>query len=284
MELSDAEATRWRRALDAAGIGCWEWCPDDRLSIDDRLAGWLGSPPPATMTALRALVDPATRAALAEAQDRIRRAPGELAVTRYRIRAGDRWRWLEERAVSHPHLVVGACRDVTDELRRERAAIWRAEHDGLTGLHDRASFLRLLRGRVRTPAQAITVVAIDLDRLKSVNDDHGHRAGDRLLTAAARRLRTAIRADDVIARLGGDEFGVLVEGDPDGTLGAAIAVRLLESLRQPLELGERRIELGASAGVAVHRAGEQPQALLERADRALYGAKQAGRGRWQLAL
>ena len=290
MPRRELEATRIRRALDAAGIGFWEWSADDRLWLDDRLHAWLEASPP-TMAAYRALVDAGHRARVVDAQEAAR-ALGRSAGVRYRIRGQGGWRWLEEQAVSDGERVVGACREVTQEQRRQQVAAWRATHDGLTGLHDRAAFLQLLRRRVRGSASrgvVPTVIAIDLDQLKSVNDELGHRAGDRLLALVGRRLRTAVRSGDVVARLGGDEFAVALMAMPPASRGWRSASACWQrcepssgSMVAPCSCG-RAPASPPAAPVSGHSRYWSGQTALERADRALYQAKLEGGDRWVLS-
>ena len=120
---------------------------------------------------------------------------------------------------------------------------------------------------------------IDLDGFKPVNDTYGHAVGDRLLEAIAPRLQECVRVSDVVARLGGDEFVVVVEGVLDQHQALAIGAKIIAVLSQPLHIGAHDIQVGASVGVALWpQDGDDTQHLLQSADRAMYLAKQAGRG------
>jgi diguanylate cyclase len=139
-----------------------------------------------------------------------------------------------------------------------------AYHDALTGLANRALFdLSLERGA------DCTVLLIDLDDFKPVNDEYGHAAGDAVLEAVALRLRAATGPDDVVARLGGDEFAVLTRGD-----GPALASRLADEIRLPITVLGQEVRVGASIGVATGRSGA---ALLRDADLAMYAEKSGRR-------
>ena len=148
--------------------------------------------------------------------------------------------------------------------------------DSLTGLWNRRSWDTLLdRELVRAARdrRPLSVVMLDLDHFKAYNDQHGHPAGDRLLASAAEAWRAAIRATDVLARYGGEEFALAL---PDcSTANAAV---ILERLRSSIPSGQT-----VSAGVAAWNGTESAGDLLARADRALYGAKRAGRNRVILA-
>jgi two-component system cell cycle response regulator len=149
--------------------------------------------------------------------------------------------------------------------------------DPLTGLFNRGffdeSFARLVAGQDNA-ARPFTLALIDLDDFKSVNDRHGHQAGDEALRYAADRLRDAFRDEDVIARYGGEEFAVLVQADRQA------AVDRLDAWRAALNADARSPRLSASVGVAsLPEDGTRGADLLDVADRRLYAAKAAGRNR-----
>lgn len=174
-------------------------------------------------------------------------------------------------------------RRLEDELAAERAKLaHQAMHDCLTGLPNR-SFLydRISRSlRAGSDPQANTALLfVDLDGFKGINDACGHEAGDRLLLEVADRLCSVVRPSDTVARLGGDEFVVLCERLESADAAFAVADRVLESLRSPFVLDGRSPQLSASVGIAVPEAGEGPEALLGRADAAMYVAKRRGDAR-----
>jgi diguanylate cyclase (GGDEF)-like protein len=154
-----------------------------------------------------------------------------------------------------------------------------ATHDRLTGLLNRAAFLDLAAGRTAAaaPGEQVAVAYLDLDGFKGLNDRYGHAVGDAVLVAASARLRTAVRAGDVLARFGGDEFTVLF-GAADAA--DAASLRLVDAFREPVEVDGRHVAVGLSVGVARADADHgDVDELLRRADRALYAAKANGRGR-----
>ena len=159
-----------------------------------------------------------------------------------------------------------------------------AFHDPLTGLANRALLedrLHRAQARARRSSGWISVLLIDLDDFKQVNDDLGHAAGDQLLCEVSRRLQAVVRDSDTVARLGGDEFVLLLE-EADEPTAAEIASRALDSLGQPWqpegETPPRRF--GASIGLASARADElDPGTLLRESDRAMYVAKYGGKNR-----
>lgn len=156
-----------------------------------------------------------------------------------------------------------------------------ATHDYLTGLPNRL----LLRDRIdeaiaratRT-GEKVYLMAIDIDNFKLVNDSFGHPAGDRFLVEIAARIKACVRDYDTVARIGGDEFVVLTSGVPLSDGIEALATRMLESARQPFQLGQAILVPSISIGVAEFpRHGSTLESLTLASDRALYSAKQAGR-------
>ena len=149
--------------------------------------------------------------------------------------------------------------------------------DSLTGLGNRAQFLRRLGGSLQRERSETTVLFLDLDDFKAINDEHGHSAGDAVLAAVADRIAAAVRPGDVAARLGGDEFAVLLE-DVDAAHGEEVAQRLLHSLASPV-LETERVWVDGSIGLAYARAGSVgADELIRQADVAMYRAKEAGKG------
>jgi diguanylate cyclase (GGDEF)-like protein len=161
-----------------------------------------------------------------------------------------------------------------------------AFHDGLTGLANRALFgdrVQHALARSGRSGSLIAVLFIDLDDFKTVNDRFGHPAGDQLLRLIGERLLDHVRPGDTAARLGGDEFAVLLEDIHDEDEARAVAQRLIESIRTPTRLGEVDALVGASIGIALSDGGsEQAPDLLRNADFAMYRAKGAGKGRYEV--
>jgi diguanylate cyclase (GGDEF)-like protein len=159
----------------------------------------------------------------------------------------------------------------------ERSTLDRAAHtDPLTGLANRRAAMAALE-RAMARGQPVSVIAVDLDHFKQVNDAHGHAMGDAALLAAGERMRAAVRDGDLVARLGGDEFVAVLPGCGELEEAARIADRLRDALNTPLRQGATILPMGATLGVATARGGD-PADLLRRADLALMSAKRAGRG------
>jgi diguanylate cyclase (GGDEF)-like protein len=161
-------------------------------------------------------------------------------------------------------------------------AVREAHHDPITSLPNRALFLKILHRVLASRATTVdptSVLFVDLDRFKTVNDSLGHEAGDQLLALVARRLRGCVRASDTTARLGGDEFAVLLHDTPVESA-TVVGDRIVAAIKEPFRVVGREIFIGASVGIAVSRAAdEQPEKLLHNADLAMYRAKKDGSGR-----
>ena len=154
--------------------------------------------------------------------------------------------------------------------------------DSLTGLVNRASFNAALSGALDDgPTQNTTVLFVDLDDFKDVNDAFGHGAGDQLLREVAVRLRRATRPGDLCARIGGDEFAVLLR-DTGGGAAADVAQRIVEAVAAPAHLDAGVVRVGASVGVATAQGETDLEQLIHRADVAMYTAKANGKGRIQV--
>jgi diguanylate cyclase (GGDEF)-like protein len=163
----------------------------------------------------------------------------------------------------------------------------RATHDTLTGLPNRASLNDRLKGSFNDGADRRSrhesVLFIDIDDFKDVNDSLGHEGGDALLLQLAGRLKDCVRPGDLVARLGGDEFAIVVSEDETGTTAIEVAERILNSLHTPFVIGGDRLDIAVSIGVAQHRHEIADAAeLLRHADFAMYMAKGGGKGRFQL--
>jgi diguanylate cyclase (GGDEF)-like protein/PAS domain S-box-containing protein len=181
--------------------------------------------------------------------------------------------------------VVLNARDITERVQLEEELTRQAFHDGLTDLANRALFRDRLDqslARGARSAGTVCVLLIDLDGFKQVNDTLGHDAGDHLLQEVARRFAETSRPGDTLARLGGDEFALLLE-DADEQVGIGVAQRLLERLSDPIAVAGRQLTLGASIGIVSHGGGAgSSDDLIRHADVAMYAAKEAGRGRFEL--
>lgn len=183
-------------------------------------------------------------------------------------------------------LLVGCITDISDFRRAEALVRQQADHDALTGLYNRRVFYEGIEKallRVDRAGAEYSVILLDLDRFKPVNDLYGHTAGDAVLCEIATRLKNVARTGDIVARLGGDEFGLISESHPGSESQAdaaiKIAARAISAVEQPIQVGNTRVEVGASAGIArCGPDGMDAETLLRAADVAMYRAKEEGRG------
>jgi diguanylate cyclase (GGDEF)-like protein/PAS domain S-box-containing protein len=178
-------------------------------------------------------------------------------------------------------------RDVTERRRNEAALTLQARHDSLTGLANRVSLnaaLDAAAGDTTWDVPGRTLLFIDLDHFKQVNDTLGHAAGDSVLRGVATRLIDNLRQGDLAVRLGGDEFVVLLAPGATCAMGSEIANRIVHAIGQPFQTDELdEVLIGASVGIAVSTAHTLPADLLAAADQAAYIAKRSGRGQAVIA-
>lgn len=185
------------------------------------------------------------------------------------------------RAEHQPHSILVMAQDVSIWKEQESRLSDMATHDMLTGLPNRSLLLdrvsRLVSAAARAPVQ-FSLLLLDLDGFKLVNDTLGHDAGDLLLQEAAERLRHMVREQDTVARLGGDEFVLLLPGNDGVQIAETIAARVSEAIRQPYTLGNQPVYVSASVGCAMFpQHGATAGELLKNADTAMYRAKEVGR-------
>jgi diguanylate cyclase (GGDEF)-like protein len=172
---------------------------------------------------------------------------------------------------------------VAAERAAREAAVRQASRDAMTDLPNRATVLPHLEEMLAAPVDdgrgVATVLFVDIDRFKQINDVHGHAAGDQFLIAVAELLRSVVRKGDLVGRLSGDEFVVLThtQAVTDAT---ALAERIIAAIEQPMRLAGRGVRHSASVGIAFAEVGDNAERLIENADLAMYAAKDRGRGRF----
>jgi diguanylate cyclase (GGDEF)-like protein/PAS domain S-box-containing protein len=287
------------------------------ISLDEKVdgsrAGWLA----------RVYSDDRERLLTQAAQQNSGEAPEHSFEYRERHRDGH-WMWILSRGRPMAWMpdgsvarIVGTDTDITDlkeeearaaevaaeTYRRHLAALEAAHeateaahqlaqslarHDALTGLPNRRVFAEALEtANLRTDRgePPYSILVIDLDRFKPINDIHGHHVGDDVLREIATRLGSVIRKGDTLARLGGDEFGVITQSAGPDEEPAATAMRLadriLQSVQRPIGVGDRSLDVGASIGIAIFPTDAQDSdTLLRAADMAMYRAKEGARSRY----
>ena len=291
-ELRKSQA-RLAEAQRMAHLGSWEWnLETDTVYWSDETFRLYGFEPQSFAPTFQRLLDvvhPEDRKLFRKAVDgaleeglpydfehRIVKPDGEVRVVHRRaeiVRAED----------GEPVRMVGTVHDVTERKALEEQLQHQALHDPLTGLPNRTLFadrLRQILARARRRKSETSVLFMDLDNFKVINDSLGHKAGDRLLVSASKRISTLLRPEDTVARLGGDEFIFLLE-DTGAQDAVRVAERILKRIQEPFSLGGRRFFVTASIGVATGGVdGKYPADLLRNADLAMYKAKHSGKARY----
>jgi diguanylate cyclase (GGDEF)-like protein/PAS domain S-box-containing protein len=238
------------------------------------------------------LVDPQDRVAVIAAHRRALLQPGSVQKVEFRpLVSADAFEWCEmvTRALfderGEPSGVVSTIRDISRHKARQHALQQVAARDSLTGADSRRAFLDKLDSEIARAATGArsSLLLIDIDHFKSVNDRYGHGAGDQVLTAFVERLRPGLRGGDSIGRLGGEEFAILL-ADSDVRRSARVCERLRALAAEPVTVGPgQAISITFSAGLVALDGGADRSALLEAADKALYEAKHSGRNCLRLA-
>tara|TARA_R100000900_G_scaffold15508_1_gene13649 strand:- start:199141 stop:200706 length:1566 start_codon:yes stop_codon:yes gene_type:complete len=214
--------------------------------------------------------------------DEQREVHGEIPVE---LATGLRWISVTLTPLS-PGQYQGIANDVTEQRQAQQAAETLALTDPLTGCLNRLGFNQALEQQAAQHAEGDWqhVLMLDLDLFKAANDQYGHDAGDEVLRAVARRIQRQLKSGDCVARLGGDEFAVLLPGEVSSERLTAVAGHIIEAVNRPIAVGEHRIHVGASIGIASGRLGTvSGAALLKHADEAMYRAKREGRNRYCVA-
>ena len=246
-----------------------------------------------TGTDLTAVFDEESRERMTGAMVEVADKPYATTVLELRIRHRDgQWRQAEATVTnllgdaSVGGLVLNT-RDISERKELQDQLVHEAYHDALTQLANRALFRERVSDSLaeRGDGDDVTVLFLDLDGFKEVNDSLGHLAGDQLLVQVAERLRASVREGDMVARFGGDEFAVLVESPLDSADAEAVAQRIVDSLHEPFRIDTRDIHVQASIGLAAagvsgvteqDGTAEGAEQLMRNADLAMYRAKSAG--------
>jgi diguanylate cyclase (GGDEF)-like protein/PAS domain S-box-containing protein len=188
--------------------------------------------------------------------------------------------------VDQPSVVIAQIEDITERKSAEERLVQQAHFDALTSLPNRAESMRRLRDALAADVRTGTTTVVffcDLDRLKLVNDGHGHAVGDAYLTEISRRIRASVRESDIVGRLSGDEFVVIVQGVRQPAEALGLAGRIIDGVHQPLRLGGISLSPSISLGIAYSDGPDTTaDGLLAQADSAMYKAKAEQRGAWHV--
>ncbi len=279
-------------AVDCAGVGTFDWNNRrDEVRVGAFVEAALGLNSGELSTSVSEFlkyVHPSDRdrfkMSLLSAQER---GGGRLNAD-FRLRHSDNtYRWFDLEAGSVQTTdrsnvrCVGLLRDVTDDKRSQERLLRDAVNCSLTGLPNRELLLDRLSvacQRAKTEVDVRpTVIVVDIDRFKGVNDSLGLHVGDSLLLTVARRLQRHLEANDTLSRIGGDQFAILITTQQEARELASLAERIRRSLRSPIKIAGREVVLTGSLGIAIYDGEEEgPEDLLKAAELAMYRAKRSG--------
>ena len=285
-------------AVDGAGSAVWEWnSRRDEISIGNRVEEIVGLEAGALSGSVDSWIShmhPGDRERFRLMLWSVQEKNDGHIHTEIRLRCADNsYRWFELEAAAVVNMenrsprCVGLMRDITEAKRSQERLIHDAVHDSLTGLPARELFLDRLSVAMtaaRTEASVRpTVLFIDIDRFKNVNNAFGLIVGDTMLMTMARRLRRHLGEQDTLARVGGDQFAILLNQRAQGSDVAMAAERVRRSLRSPMKIAGKEIILTGSIGIAVYDGHQDTaQDMVRESEIAMYRAKRAGTDRIEL--
>lgn len=211
-----------------------------------------------------------------EGEFRLQKANGEII-------------WVQSRARSLVDIdglnggFILTCMDISRLRKSESRLRQLTEYDSLTGLSNRSTFLETLKTAISSTQRgsSVSLLYLDLDGFKHVNDTLGHEAGDELLKQVAKQLKTLVGNEDTVSRLGGNEFTVILEGIIDPRLVAEAASRILAKVSEPLILKQHEVFISACIGIAIGDMNSDATVLMSQAVSALYKAKANGSGSYE---
>ncbi|HEY1141912.1 MAG TPA: EAL domain-containing protein [Lysobacter sp.] len=278
------------RAQALAHIGGWEWDTGrNTLYLTEEARRIVGQEPsPTTIDELMACLREPDRRRLRTALDHALADGRSLNLDLQGWQANGHLFWVRvigEADTADPlstH-VTGTLQDITERKQAEETLRVQARTDPLTGLLNRDAVLEELETRLSDATLSrAAVLYIDLDRFKIVNDVLGHAAGDRLLSAASRRIQRAVGSEGLIARFGGDEFLVICTTGDEPTRPERLADAILEAFSESFRMDGEEFSITASIGIAQAPIdGRRAQQLIQNADVAMYDSKRRGRNDWQ---
>ncbi|WP_200876894.1 putative bifunctional diguanylate cyclase/phosphodiesterase [Methylotenera sp. L2L1] len=296
-ESLQASEERWKFALEGSGDGVWDWdIPSDHVFRSSRwheIYGYAENEIAATATAGRELVHPDDLAILIGDVQNYFSGNNDVYISEFRLRCKDgSWKWTLARGMTvsrskdgKPLRMIGTHTDITNRKTSEAQVTHLAHYDQLTGLPNRVLFLDRFRQDIKKAqrtGQTVTLMFLDLDKFKEVNDSLGHDMGDMLLKNVAQRLESCVRESDTVARMGGDEFTIILNDMNSQINIERIAQDILDKVTSPFHLGDEVIHVSTSIGISNYpKDGSEVELLLKNADQAMYAAKEQGRNRFQ---
>jgi diguanylate cyclase (GGDEF)-like protein/PAS domain S-box-containing protein len=279
---------RFRALVEKSSDGVAMIGADGKIAyVGPSTEGILGYPPDELVgRSVFEIIDADDRETMHEHFGELLQAPGQSRQAEYRIirRDGTR-RWiggistnlLDDSAVA---AIVVNYRDITERKHEKEKTEFQARHDPLTHLGNRSLLEERLGFALEKSARTghgFTIMFLDLDRLKAINDSLGHGVGDNLLRMVALRLKRCVRDFDTVSRIGGDEFVLLMPDLCARPVAEGVAQKILDRIAEPFHIDDRELAISTSIGIALHpEDGRTGEDLLAHADRALYRAKEAG--------
>lgn len=289
---------RWKFAMEGAGDGVWDY---DLVTQDNHVSDcWkamLGYEPKdldACPGNWEQLIHPDDYAVVTETLRDYLKGDLPAYVVEHRMRCKDgSWKWVLARGMvvardvlsGRPLRMVGTTTDIS-RMKASEALIWhQANFDALTGIPNRRMFFDRLNTeikRVERYGGSLTLLFVDLDKFKEINDRYGHQVGDEVLKTVSQRLCSVVRSTDIVARLGGDEFTVILSQIMSESDAENIIEKIREALQEPIVVGAYTFQVSGSIGATTcPQDGTSADDLLNQADRAMYGAKARGFNQWQ---
>lgn len=287
---------RWKFALEGAGDGVWDWnVVTDQVFRSARwkeIYGYINNELEETATAGRRLVHPDDLSHMLEDTQAYLQGRRNIYTSEFRLLCKDgTWKWTLSRGMvisrdddGKPLRMIGTHTDISERKNAEAQVFRLAHYDQITHLANRNLFLDRFQQEIKKSQrnnQSITLMYLDLDNFKEVNDTLGHDMGDLLLKETADRLVTCVRSDDTVARMGGDEFTIILSSLNNQMSTERIAQSILDKFAESFNLQGEIVYITTSIGISVYPIdGTEVDVLLKNADQAMYAAKEQGRNRY----
>jgi diguanylate cyclase (GGDEF)-like protein/PAS domain S-box-containing protein len=287
---------RWKFALEGSGEGVWDWdLATDKVFRSARwheIYGYSEINMEQTATGGRKLIHPEDLSQAVEDTNAYLEGRTSRYTSEFRLLCKDgSWKWTLSRGMvvrfspdGKPLRMIGTHTDITERKDTESQIFRLAHYDPITLLPNRVLFLDRFEQDIKKAERAqqqLTLMYLDLDRFKEINDTLGHDMGDLLLRQVAQRLLDCVRASDTVARLGGDEFTIILNNVADTGSVERMAQNILDKLAEPFQLNNEVVYITTSIGLTLYpEDGKNVEILLKNADQAMYAAKNEGRNRF----